>query len=205
MDTKYELFYFNSKGRAEAVRLIFAQAGVKYVDTRFENRDDWLANYKSKSPFGVAPFLEVDGVQIGGGLVIARYLGEAFGLAGSNAIENAQLGSIADQCEDMLAEAVKGIEAKDDEEKARLKEEFKNKSSKWLTTLEGKIDDSGWFCNKLTWVDCHVAFFLSLVTELGGYGDGLLKDYPKLSALVANVNAQPNIAKWIKERPVTPH
>ena len=34
--------------------------------------------------------------QLGGSIVIARYLGEEFGLAGSNAFENAEIAGIAD-------------------------------------------------------------------------------------------------------------
>lgn len=32
-----ELIYFNAKGRAEAIRLLLAEAGVEYKDTRFED------------------------------------------------------------------------------------------------------------------------------------------------------------------------
>ena len=202
--SKYELFYFNSRGRAEVARILFAQAGVQYVDTRCNGRDDWLANYKSKSPFGIAPWLEVDGKKIGGGREIARFLGERFGLAGSDDVENAQLGSYADFCDDMLTEAARAIEAKDDAEKARMKEVFDAKNPKWLDVFEGKIGDSGWlYGSKLTWVDCHVAHYLSLIVELGS--PNLLRNYPKLSALIKNVEGQPKIAEWMKKRPKTEH
>lgn len=55
--TEYKLYYFNSRGRAEIIRLLFAAAGQKYEDIRFE-RDDW-PKYKPNAPFGKAPFLEV--------------------------------------------------------------------------------------------------------------------------------------------------
>ena len=41
----YKMYYINARGRAEIVRLAFAQAGVEYEDFRFE-RDDW-PKYKS--------------------------------------------------------------------------------------------------------------------------------------------------------------
>lgn len=54
---QYKLYYFNFRARGEPIRLIFAAAGQKYEDFRFE-RDQW-PQYKAKSPNGKAPFLEV--------------------------------------------------------------------------------------------------------------------------------------------------
>ena len=41
----YKLHYFNARGGAEAIRIIFAQAGVKYEDVRFEG-EQWAKEYK---------------------------------------------------------------------------------------------------------------------------------------------------------------
>ena len=41
----YKLYYFNSRGRAEVIRIILAQAGVKYDDVRFE-AEQWAKEYK---------------------------------------------------------------------------------------------------------------------------------------------------------------
>ena len=38
---KYQLIYFNARVVAEVARLLFAEAGVEYEDTRIE-RDEWL-------------------------------------------------------------------------------------------------------------------------------------------------------------------
>ena len=38
---RYQLIYFNFRGRAEVARLLFAEAGVEYEDTRIE-REEWL-------------------------------------------------------------------------------------------------------------------------------------------------------------------
>ena len=57
MAEQYKLYYFNARGRAESIRLIFAAAGQKYEDFRFKG-DEW-AQFKSKSPNGKAPFLEI--------------------------------------------------------------------------------------------------------------------------------------------------
>jgi glutathione S-transferase len=54
---QYKLNYFNGRGRAELSRLVFAAAGQKYEDHRFE-REQW-PELKAKTPFGQAPWLEI--------------------------------------------------------------------------------------------------------------------------------------------------
>lgn len=53
----YKLYYFNARGRAELIRLIFATGGQKFEDIRFE-MNEW-PEYKKKAPLGQAPYLEI--------------------------------------------------------------------------------------------------------------------------------------------------
>lgn len=57
MVAEYKLVYFNFRGRGEVIRLIFAAAGQKYDDHRFEMAQ-W-SEYKPKSPLGTCPWLEI--------------------------------------------------------------------------------------------------------------------------------------------------
>ena len=45
MSTTYKLYYFNMRGMAEPIRIIFAQAGVEYRDYRMES-EQWAKEYK---------------------------------------------------------------------------------------------------------------------------------------------------------------
>lgn len=46
-------------------------------------------------PYGKAPVLEVDGVKYSHTLAICNFLGEKFGIAGSNELEKAQIQAAA--------------------------------------------------------------------------------------------------------------
>jgi len=43
--SSYKLYYFNVRGSAEPSRIIFAEAGVKYEDIRFEI-EQWPKEHK---------------------------------------------------------------------------------------------------------------------------------------------------------------
>ena len=73
--TEYKLYYFNLRGRAEFLRLIFVAADEKYEDVRFES-EQW-PEYKQKAPLGQAPYLEIvengKTIQIGQSTTIGNF------------------------------------------------------------------------------------------------------------------------------------
>ena len=200
----YKLIYFKARGTGELSRFIFAQAGVEYEDVRVDE-GDWPA-LKPTMPFGVIPVLEVDGKQLGSSMTIARYLAETFGLAGDNALENAEIASIIDTIGDVNRELYKywfGPEAKSEEYQKKLREEILPPKLK-LFEKRSSTNESGWqFGGKLTWADFGIYLMLDLVFKI--VGDDILKDYPGLTKLRASVEALPKIAEWFKKRPVTEH
>ena len=205
----YKLYYYNIRGRAETSRMIFAQAGVAYEDIRFgldvaSGMGD--EKFKASSPTGMMPVLEVDGKQLVGSGVIARFLGERFGMAGSNDIENAELAGIMDVMDDYRIRMIRWLTEKEEEKKAALLKEFTEEHTpKYFGILEGicKKSDSDWiYGDKPTYVDLllynYLCFTLSLMPNIK-------EDYPSLVKVKAAVEALPNVAKWLKERPVTDH
>ena len=131
----YKLYYFNMKARAELARLIFAQAGVQYQDVRIEFAK-W-PDLKPTMPFGQMPVLEVDETRITNSFVIARYLAEEFGLAGSNSLENSQLAGIAGAINDLFNELTKAHFEKNEEKKAELQKTFMEKNRSFRVVKVG--------------------------------------------------------------------
>ncbi|XP_065900351.1 hematopoietic prostaglandin D synthase-like [Dysidea avara] len=199
--TSYKLYYWNAKGATESIRIIFAQAGVKYEDVRFEG-EDWGKKYKPEMPFGQAPVLEVDGTKIAGSINILQYLGMIFGMTGNNDLDNAVLGGASDYISDISISMYKIWFAKDDE--AEKIAEFKEKTVPQMFGVLQKHVKNGHFIGseKLSWVDIQGYYMLDSVAS---HFNVNLADYPELQKLHDDVAAQPNIKKWLETRPKTEH
>lgn len=198
----YKLIYANARGFAEQSRFVFAQADVPYEDKRIDFKTEW-ADMKPTMDFGSVPVLEVDGVQISGSVPIARYLGEAFGLAGCNPVENAQIGGLVDFVQDITLDILKFRRESDESRKDALKEKLtKETIPQKLSILEKRAaaNDDGWMFNKLTWGDFCVYMVLGRVLMVDTEG---LNNFPNLKKLQASVEKLPRIAKWIENRPKT--
>ena len=124
----YKLYYHDARAMAEPIRFIFAQAGVQYEDVRFDYESTW-PEFKPKTPYGALPVLEVDGKMVAGSGLIARYLAEEYGLAGSNEFENAWIAGIIDVLNDFLQKGwpISPFGEKDEARRAELKKEFEER------------------------------------------------------------------------------
>ena len=202
----YKLYYFQARGGAELTRWIFIQAGVPYEDVRLSS-EEW-AEFKPKTPYGCMPVLEIDGKLYGGSGPIARYIAEQYGLAGSNELENFELSTIYDVTQDLVIRIMVIHFEKEDARKAELKKELdETHLPKYLGILNKRITDNGsadgWiYGNKVTYVDLRIVNMLEFVLKMS---PNALDAYPAITKLKAAVEALPNIAKWLKERPVTEH
>ena len=201
MATTYKLSYFNFKGMGELPRYVLAQAGVAFENNRV-TKEQW-PQLKPNTPYGRMPVLEENGRQLGGGRVIARYLAEKpeFGLAGSNAFENAEIASIADVMDDLQKIIVRTHFEQDAEKKEAMKKEFAEKDApKYFGIFQNLVRHNGGYLwgGKLTWVDLYYGVIMEFIYEPM---KELFKAYPELIALKERVETLPNIAKYVQERP----
>jgi prostaglandin-H2 D-isomerase / glutathione transferase len=162
--TNMELKYFNARGAAEVIRLLFAMADEPYTDTRFDiepgtmNAPAFKAAKESGElvmNLGRAPVLVVsttdetssggkDAVVIGQSKAIERFLAKKFGFMGQNDMEAAQIDCIAEHCIDVrLAQMRKGFSMfnkdKTSLEKETLRTEWFNTD---LPAMLAKIEQS---------------------------------------------------------------
>ena len=114
-----KLIYYNGRGRAETIRLVFALAGKEFDDHRIKpgkinfqlplfNGSNGLyymmknifsedmPALKPTLPFGQVPVLEYNGEMLCQSMTIARFVAPEFGLAGDTNLEAAQVDEIVD-------------------------------------------------------------------------------------------------------------
>ena len=199
----YKLTYFDARGSAEVIRLIFAQAGVEYEDNRLTS-EEW-AEFKPQAPYGVMPVLEVDGKKVAGSVPIARYLAKRFGMAGEDDMTALILDGAVDAVKDLVQKFGATFKEKDEKKAALKKDLTENVIPRVLGGLEKLVAANncveGWFYGpKVSYADFYFSHF---VTYLLAQAPDLLDKYPALKKLNESVTTLPNIAKWIKDRPET--
>lgn len=201
----YKLHYFNGRGRAEVSRLIFAAAGQKFEDVRFE-REQW-PTLKNQMPLGQVPVLEVDGVKIPQSASIARFLAKQFNLAGKTGLEEAKVDAVADTIGDLISAFVPTRREQDPTKQQELINKFRTEElPKHLQNLEvlGKLYGNGgpyFVGNSLTWADL---LFYDVGESMVQVDGSCLDKYAWLKQNRAEVEKNSKIAEYLKTRPKTP-
>jgi glutathione S-transferase len=201
----YKLTYFNGRGRAETIRLVFAAAGIKYDDTRIE-KSDWSA-LKAQTPWGGLPTLTVDGKTIGQSMAIARFVAKEGGLMGKNNFEAALIDSTVDSITELREKALTVAFTPDGPAKEAALADFKEKTLPGVLPniekiLAGNPDHSGFLVgSKLSLADIH---YYAILEMLLSRNPVVLANNPALKTLYDKVGATPKIAEYIKKRPETP-
>lgn len=200
----YKLHYFNGRGRAEVSRLIFAATGQKYEDNRFE-REQWPA-LKSQMPLGQVPVLEIDGIKLPQSTAIARFLAKQLNLAGKGSLEEAKVDAVADTVSDLINAFVLVRHEPDPTRQKDMMDKFRNEElPKQLQNLEalGKMYGNGgpfFVGNSLTWADLY---FYDVGESMIQLDSTSLDKHPWLKQNRAQVDRNPKIAEYLKNRPKT--
>ncbi|KAL4238081.1 hypothetical protein ACF0H5_002793 [Mactra antiquata] len=204
---KYTLTYFNVRGAGELSRLIFKLAKVDFEDKRVAG-EEWT-KLKPDMPMGALPVLEVDGVKICQSSAIARYLAREFGLVGSTNLESLRIDEAHEVFTEMFTgELTKIFQAAKDDKPKLAKEFVEGKLLKYLDFFEKRLKENktGFYVgNKLTLGDLLIYHVLGLLeTILKGVEMKLdLSKRDWLQKVKTNVESNPEIKKWLAERPQT--
>ncbi|XP_022105699.1 hematopoietic prostaglandin D synthase-like [Acanthaster planci] len=135
MAPRFKLTYFDFRGRAEVIRLLFAASGIEFEDVRIAI-EDWSA-MKQSTPFGRLPLLEFDGIVLPEARAIANYVARETGLYGKSSQEQAQIDVVMEILQDLQHSYFAAYIQKNEEAKEDLTKSFFEKDSlKFLGWLE---------------------------------------------------------------------
>ncbi|GMR45319.1 hypothetical protein PMAYCL1PPCAC_15514 [Pristionchus mayeri] len=203
----YKFTYFNTSGRGDPIRILFALADVPFEDVRVPIKE-WPA-LKPKTPLGTLPVLSVDGVEFGQTQAILRYLAREFGFAGPDTLSSAIADSLADQMADFMAAIFPwhgvnvGFVPGD---KAELyKTVFLPARDKHFPLFEKALSksSSGWLAAtpSLTHADIFVGCVIEMLLRLVPEPPTLLVDFPLLARHQAKFTSIAKVAEHIANRP----
>nr|QUF59418.1 glutathione S-transferase GSTS12/13-3 [Brachionus angularis] len=197
----YKLTYFNSRGRAELTRLIFAAAGVEFEDVRYE-LNEW-----PKTPLGQLPYLTVDGLHLPQSLAFARLVAKRHNLAGNNDLDQAKADAVVDTCTDLQnVYYPKVLFVKAEDKPAAVEKFLAEDAVEHLGRIEKILNlygNEGYsVSSSFTWADLSVFDVTSLVH---GLDQNALNNYPRILAVRNTVQTNERIAKYLQQRPKNPY
>uniref|UniRef100_A0A914PK29 glutathione transferase n=1 Tax=Panagrolaimus davidi TaxID=227884 RepID=A0A914PK29_9BILA len=202
----YKLTYFNLRGIAEAIRLMFHYLEVPFEDIRIDSTDpEKWEKFKPTTPQGKLPLLEVDGVVIPQSYAIARFIAKRYNLAGKDDIEAAQIDALADFLRDMQYEYFSPymfvVQGYDEGDKDKLREEsflpaVKQNFTYLVKTL--KAANSGFYMSSgITWVDFVISQYLNLIRR---YDKECFEGYPELIEHIERIHGFPQLQDYLEKR-----
>ncbi|XP_066941847.1 hematopoietic prostaglandin D synthase-like [Macrobrachium rosenbergii] len=197
---EYKLIYFNSRGRAELTRWIFAYGGIPYTDERLE-KEDWPA-VKNTIPNGKLPCLMVDGKPLPQSQAIARYAAKEVGLVPEDNLQSALCDAVVDTITDIAMELYKLHVMTDEEERKNQYLDVKEKTLEpALSYLEKQLNGHEWIVGeKITWADLAIGAILGAIVQRK---EDFLASHPKLEEHVTKIQSLPKIQEWIENSPKT--
>ncbi len=195
--TKPILTYFDFPGgRGEAARLALHVAGAEWTDDRFSG--NWPEK-KPSTPFGGLPTLEVPGKGVlSQSNAILSYIGREHGLLPGDSFEAARHEALMNAIEELRAEAGTTGKADEDEKRAAREAYAEGYFARWATHVSAQI--KGPFVGG----DAISVADLKLYVAMRSYTKGvydyipatILEAYPKITGLMAAVEAHPRVADW---------
>ncbi|XP_041982520.1 glutathione S-transferase 1-like [Aricia agestis] len=194
-----KLYYFDTKGLAEPIRLLLTHLGVDFEDVRIK-KEDWPA-LKGKMPFGTMPVLEMNGKQYAQSAAIGRYLGHKYGLAGKNVEEDFEIDQNLDYVNDIRIKAL-GVLYENDE--ARKKEKHEALMKDYYPGAFSKLNEillqnNGHLAlGRLTWADFYVGGMIDGFKMLTQMPD-IDEKYPGLKKSLEVLESNPKVKAFIEK------
>ncbi len=207
---KPTLVYFPSRGRAEVIRLLLAEAGVEYQEHPVgkgtpprDGRPTDLAALQASGelPFGAVPvWEEPGGFRLAQSLAIANHLARRHGLQGATPLEATWCDQWLGAIEDVRGEVRKLATCPAEQRPAVRAELAASTLPRWLGHLDRLLRSNeggaGFAVGRaLTVADLALWYLLELLRD-NGFGEPLDR-FPALVAFAGRIAARPRLAAYL--------
>lgn len=189
-----KLSYFKIAGLGELSRLLFTFGGVAFENHIVSN----FAEFKPSCPLGQLPVLEVDGKLFCQSMAIARYAAKLGGLYPNSPVDALHADMVSETLGELFSAYV-SIRFREKDEAVKA-EKFKTFESvtlpKFFGVLETMVKGKFFVGDSASYADVHL-----FDTVHNGVSVSLpefsMAAYPKLQAIVAEVEANANVAAYL--------
>jgi glutathione S-transferase len=202
------LTYFSSRGRAEMIRLVCAEADIPYEERLLGQYDatQKMAAFEAlkatgKLPFGAVPLWEEpSGLVLAQSDAIVRHLARTKGLYGRNAIEAARCDMIFAGVDDVRTEVRRMVTTEPDKRPALRASLAGSILPRWVRHFEKLLVANGGgegfiVGERMSFADISL-FLLFENLKDNGFA-GAYAAAPKLAAHGARIEARPGIARFV--------
>ncbi|CAF0986643.1 unnamed protein product [Brachionus calyciflorus] len=196
----YKLKYFNFRGRAEAIRILFKLANQNFEDIRFE-LSEWSA-LKQTFIFHQLPVLEVcedsKTTVIAQSNSILRFVADRLGLSGKDDLERAKCDMINEQIISVFENLVNIYRMKDGDEKQKaLDSTISEQVPNGYKLIQNFLDESGFLVgDKITYADIVLVLSYDWLRDRK---DEVLAKLPGLKKHYEKIMSIPLISQHIEE------
>ena len=196
------LTYFSSRGLAEPIRLLLAEADVSYQAVHLgtwnpgNQPDDFQRLVASgRLPFGAVPLWEEDdGFSLVQSEAILRHLARTRGLYGATPEEAARADQIAEAIKEVRAELSKLRQGEGEARQAAREALRAYTLPRWMRRLAALISPSGFFGPQITYAD---VLMLHLTEVMSDNELDLWRAEPALTEHLAQMAERPRLRHYL--------
>jgi len=195
--------YFPFEGAAEPIRLALHIGGIPFDDERIPF-DKW-PEFKTTTPFGQMPLLEIDGDLVTQAHAILRWAGKLTGLYPTDFFDAMKCDEALDAMIDINSKIAPTMSYNMPDEEQRKKKRAELNDTVLpdafgkLDKLLGKNNGGGFiFGGKMTIADLRLSQFARWLKSgiLDGVSPDILEQFANIMTVVKSVDADPKVVEW---------
>lgn len=188
--------YFGIPGRAELTRLLLSFGGIAFEDARVSGPE--FGAMKATLPLGQLPVIEVNGTTYAQSMAMARYAAKLAGLYPQDAVAALRVDMISETLMDLVNAFITiKFGTPDEAVKAEKTKTFVEETvPKAFGVLESMVQGSFFGGESASIADVHLFDFVTNGAK-PNFADFSTTAYPKLERVIANVQANANVAAYL--------